>query len=70
MIDQALRTLAESFSVSRDEWRKMNRGGDMLLDGLVAHGYAQSESGQYAITPAGQRRLSDRVPVEEVCGGD
>lgn len=61
----ALRTLAERFSLDRDEWRQLHKGGDMMLDGLLAHGYAIQKAGRFAVSEAGRRMLDELVPVEE-----
>jgi len=53
----ALQYLSEQFSVTRDEWREHFKGGDMLLDGLVAHGYVNTKDGRYAVSAAGRRRI-------------
>lgn len=60
-IDTGLRTLAERFSLDRDEWRTEHHGGDMLLDGLVSHGYVIEQRGRYAVSASGRRRLAERV---------
>lgn len=53
-----LRHLSAEFSATRDEWRRHWHGGDMLLDGLVSHGYAIERDARYAVTDAGRRMLA------------
>lgn len=55
----AVRHLAEQFSVTADEFRRDNApGGEMLLMGAVSKGYAIEQGGRYAVSPAGRRFLS------------
>ena len=54
----ALQYLSEEFSVTRQEWRQRFKGGDMLLDGLVSHGYVNEGGGRFAVSEAGRRRIS------------
>lgn len=58
-IDNALRHLAESFSVDRPEWRAHFQGGDSLLDALVSHGYAIEQGGRFAVSRTGNARMAD-----------
>jgi hypothetical protein len=62
MVD-ALLYLSSEFSVDRDEWRQHHKGGDCLLDGLMAHGYARTKGGRYAVSEAGRRMLAANEPV-------
>ncbi len=63
MVD-ALQYLSSEFSCTRDEWRNHHRGGDMLLDGLVSKGYANTKSDRFAVSDAGRRFLEAMGPVE------
>ena len=59
-IHDALRYLASEFSVTRDEFRSAHKAGaDMLLDGLLSHGYATERGGRFAISDAGRRAMGD-----------
>lgn len=58
-INDGLRFLAESFSVDRPQWRRHYQGGDMLLDGLVSHGYAIEKGGRFAVSRMGNARMAD-----------
>jgi len=60
-ISQGLQTLAERFSVDRDQWREHHKGGDALLDGLVSHGYAIHKDGRYAVSRAGRERMAEAM---------
>jgi len=60
----ALQYLSGEFSLTRDEWRQHHKGGDMLLDGLMAHGYAHSKGGRFAVSDSGRRYLTALEPVE------
>lgn len=51
----ALQYLAEAFSVSRQEFQMAV--GVQLMEGVLAHGYANEHDGRYAISAAGRRRL-------------
>ena len=66
-LTDGLRFLTEQFSCSQEEWREHHCGGDMLLEGLVSHGYALTQNGRYAVSAAGRRRLEavERNPLEE-----
>lgn len=57
-IGEALHYLSEQFSVTRDEWRRHFRGGDMLLDGAVSRGFVREQGGRYAVTETGRRRIN------------
>lgn len=54
-----LRYLAAEFVLTREDWRRHHKGGDMLLDGLLSRGYARQQGDRYAITPAGRACLED-----------
>jgi hypothetical protein len=57
-IHDALRWLAAEFSATRDDFRSAHKAGsDMLLDGIVSHGYASEREGRYALTDAGLRAM-------------
>lgn len=61
-VAEALRSLSEQFSVSRQEWRNLHRGGDGMLDALVSHGYALERDGRFAVSAVGRARLADVEP--------
>ncbi|MEI4518675.1 MULTISPECIES: hypothetical protein [unclassified Stenotrophomonas] len=56
-IAQGLQYLASEFSLTRQEWRNYNGGGDDLLDALVTHRYAQEQGERFGITQMGRARL-------------
>lgn len=56
-IAQGLQYLASEFSLTRQEWRNHNGGGDDLLDALVSHGYAREQGERFGITKTGRARL-------------
>lgn len=57
VVADALQYLSAEFSVGRQEWREHFKGGDMLLDGLVSHGYVNEGGGRFAVSEAGRRRI-------------
>jgi hypothetical protein len=62
-IREALHWLAAEFSVTRDEFRAAHKAGsDMLLDGLLSHGYARERDGRFALTDAGRRAMGKVEP--------
>lgn len=63
-IAQGLQYLASEFSLTRQEWRNHNGGGDDLLDALVTHRYAQEQNGRFGITREGRARLADVEGVQ------
>lgn|GEM_PF-1072483 len=58
-IAQGLQYLASEFSLTRQEWRNHNGGGDDLLDALVSHGYAREQGERFGVTALGRKRAAD-----------
>lgn len=59
-LHDGLRHVAEAMSVTRDEFRASQcDGADMLLDGLVSHGYVRERGGRFAVTDAGRLALGE-----------
>lgn len=50
-------TLAGEFSLDRAEAQRLL--GAMVLEGMVAHGFAIEKDGRYAVADAGHRMLAD-----------
>jgi hypothetical protein len=63
-IDDGLKWLALEIGATKEEFRsEFGQEADALLDGLVSHGYVQTDGVMHQVGPAGWNRLHATDPA-------